>query len=130
MVWLHQRCFQQVSWVFRLLPWCGECLSGKNQRNNTTPFKIQLPENRTQPLSVQTVPFKSVASMFQGKRSRTYATTSLKILCVSCPGPAVLFSTTAREGWDSPRAKKSLLLENSSPLPSSLPRQQKKTQCT
>lgn len=49
MVWLHQRRLQQVSWVFRHLPCCGECLSGKNQRNNTTPFKIQLPENRTQP---------------------------------------------------------------------------------
>lgn len=49
------------------------------------------------PISIQTVPFKSVASMFQVKRSRTYATTSLKILCVSFPGPAVLCSTTARE---------------------------------
>lgn len=48
------------------------------------------------PISIQTVPFKSVASMFQVKRSRTYATISLKILCVSFPGPAVLFSTTAR----------------------------------
>lgn len=81
------------------------------------------------PISVQTVPFKSVASTFQGKRSRTYATASLKILWVSFPGPAVLFSTTAREGWDSPRAKKSLLLENSSPLPSSLLRQKKKEKC-
>lgn len=49
MVWLLQRSLQQVSWVFRHLPCCGECLSGKNQRDNTTPFKIQLPENRTQP---------------------------------------------------------------------------------
>lgn len=49
MVWLHQRCLQQVSWVFRHLLCCGEYPSGKNQRDNTTPFKIQLPESRTQP---------------------------------------------------------------------------------
>lgn len=78
------------------------------------------------PISIQTVPFKSVASIFQVKRSRTYATTSLKILSVSFPGSAVFFSTTAREGWDSPRAKKSLFLENSSPLSSSLPWEKKK----
>lgn len=126
MVWLHQRCLQRVSWVFRHLPCCGECLSGKNQRNNTTPFKIQLAENRTQPHFSTNCAIQISRFHVPRERSRTYATTSLKDLCVSFPGPAVL---PAREGWDSPRDKKSLLLENSSPLPSSLP-QQKNKKCT
>lgn len=49
MVWLHQRCLQRVSWAFRHLPLWGECPRGKNQRDNTTPFKVQPLENRTQP---------------------------------------------------------------------------------
>lgn len=81
MVWLLQRSLQQVSWVFRHLPCCGECLSGKNQRDNTTPFKIQLPENRTQPRFNTNCAIQISRFHVQVKSSHTYATTSLKILC-------------------------------------------------
>ncbi|KAF2988056.1 hypothetical protein EK904_005432 [Melospiza melodia maxima] len=72
---------ERVSWVFRHLPCCGECLGGKNQRNNTTPFKIQLAENRTQPHFSTNCAIQISRFHVPRERSRTYATTSLKILC-------------------------------------------------
>lgn len=127
MVWLHQRCLQPVCWVFSHLPPCGECLCVKSQRVNATPFKEQLLENQNPaPFryklchSNQSLPcteWKCLAHMQQPHRSGLH---------VNCSGPAVLFSMTAREGWDSQRAKKLLFLENSSPLPSSFPSKKKK----
>lgn len=120
MVWLHRRCLQQVSWVCRPLPYCGECLCRKNQRDNTTPFKVQLPENRTQPhfdtnCAIQISRFHDPSE----KVSHICNNLTEDSLC-QLPWPAVLCSNTAREGWDSLRANKLLFLENSSPLPSSL----------
>lgn len=107
MVWLHQNCVWWVSWVLSHLPPCGEHLCIKNQRANTTPLKVQLPENQNPaPFryklchSNQSLPctkWQCLARTQQPHRS---------VLDVNFSGPAVLFSMTAREGWGSQRAKK------------------------
>lgn len=121
MVWLQQRCLQQVSWVLRHLPCCGECLSGKNQRDNTTPFKIQLPENRTQPhfntncaiqISRFHVPSEKLSHICNNLIEDSVSA-SLALLCSSA-------RLQGRAGTHQ-EPRNNCFLENSFPLPSFLP---------
>lgn len=101
-------------WVFSHLPPCGEHLCIKNQRANTTPLKVQLPENQNPaPFRYKLCHSNQSLPCTKWKMSCTYATTSSKRSWCKLLWPCCALQHDCKGGLGLTKSQE-IFLENSS----------------